>query len=212
MSTKKMQKTLDTVKGDVRELAEAFWAFRDEIMTQQAIRAAESQSPPDERQSPAPADLSPAGHIEMLGSYEMTNGSGNTRVFRWAMDERPVEDVLAFHLDDAAGILAAIGHRQRLAIVLMLLRQAATANEIVAELSLGTTGAAYHHLNVLQRTGLVEQVERGVFSIVPDQVPSLIAIFSGLSGVIRMEIAEHPAAEVPDSAETDGTGEQSQDA
>lgn len=212
MGSKKLQKSIDTVKGDVRELVEAFWALRDEVITQQAVSAAERQSTGARQETPAasanlPEKLadSSRGHIRSFGYYEMPGDDGDQHVYRWALEDHPVEEVLALPVDEAAKVLAAIGHRQRLAIVLLLLRTRATASEMVAELSLGTTGAAYHHLNVLQGTGLVQQEGRGVFSIVPERIPSLLTIFGGLSDVIEasVERVEMPVEEeVSESADT----------
>lgn len=216
MSTKKLQKTLDTVKGDVRELTEAFWALRDEVMTQQAVRAAESQSQtngshtlPDANEGSDISRVSPApGTMQLSGHYEMVDRTGGTRELHWTMSERSVEEVLTVPVDDVAEMLAAIGHRQRLGIALMLLRGPATANEIVAGLSLGTTGAAYHHLNVLQRSGLVEQAQRGVFSIALGQVASLIAILAALSGNMTSTVEERAATSDPeDETETSATAD-----
>ena len=195
MSTKKLQKSVDTVKSDVRELVEAFWALRDEVITQQAVTAAERHSNGGRAgTSPVSANLpektgeGSSGHIRLHGYYEMPDEDGQQRASRWALEDHPVEEVLALTVEDAAKVLAAIGHRQRLAIVLMLLRKPATASEMVATLSLGTTGAAYHHLNVLQGTGLVQQEQRGVYSIVPGRIPSLLTILGGLSDVIEASI------------------------
>jgi DNA-binding transcriptional ArsR family regulator len=210
MANKKLQKSIDTVKGDVRELVEAFWALRDEVMTQQAVLAAEHQS---RGGSSGEADASSSlpeklagtttGHVRSFGYYEMPDHTGQQRVYRWALEDHPVEEVLSLPVDDAAKLLSAIGHKQRLAIVMMLLRKPATAVEMVTTLSLGTTGAAYHHLNVLQGSGLVEQAQRGIFSIVPGQVPSLLTILGGLSDAIEASV-EHvqPARdEEPEPAE-----------
>lgn len=197
MTTKKLQKSIDTVKGDVRELVEAFWALRDEVITQQATTAAERHANGARPGATAAAASLPekksdsgSGHIRSFGYYEMPDGDGQHRVYRWALEDHPVEEVLALPVDDAAKVLAAIGHRQRLAIVLSLLRKPATASELVGALSLGTTGAAYHHLNVLQGTGLVQQEQRGVFSIVPRRIPSLLTILGGLSDVIEASVEQ----------------------
>lgn len=210
MANKKLQKSIDTVKGDVRELVEAFWALRDEVKTQHAVLAAEHQS---RAGSPTETGASPnlpekvagtvSGHVRSFGYYEMPDADGRQRVYRWALEDHPVEEVLALPVDDAAKLLSAIGHRQRMAIVMMLLRKPATAAEMVSALSLGTTGAAYHHLNVLQGTGLVEQAQRGTFSIVPGQVPSLLTILGGLSDAIEasVEHAQPTSDEEPASTE-----------
>jgi DNA gyrase subunit B len=199
MANKKLQKSIDTVKGDVRELVEAFWALRDEVMTQQAVLAAEHQSrggsTPEAATSaslPEKAEGTTTGHVRSSGYYEMPDHTGQQRVYRWALEDHPVEEVLSLPAEDAAKLLAAIGHKQRLAIAMMLLRKPATAAEMVSTLSLGTTGAAYHHLNVLQGTGLVEQAQRGIFSIAPAQVPSLLTILGGLSDAIEASV-EHVA-------------------
>lgn len=216
MSTKKMQKTLDTVKGDVRELREAFWALRDEIMTRQAVQAAESQARPDPSPDAAPVavtdDDAAVGRIQVSGSYEVDQGNEHPVLLRWAVADLTTDDALAVPVNDAADLLAAIGHRQRLAIVLLLLRGPATANEIVAALSLGTTGAAYHHLNVLQRTGLVQQAQRGVFSLMPERIPALLTILTGLSGKLVMTTEERPVREAGAAlpSEQDGASESDQ--
>lgn len=210
MGTKKLQKSVDTVKGDVRELVEAFWALRDEVITQQAVTAAERQSGNGQaKAASAPANMpektadGSSGHIRSLGYYEMPDGQGQQHVYRWALEDHPVEDVLALSVEDAAKVLSAIGHKQRLGIVLMLLRKPATANDLVAGLSLGTSGAAYHHLNVLQGTGLVQQEQRGVFSIVPGRIPSLLTILGGLTDVIEATVERVPTAteDVSESAD-----------
>lgn len=209
MATKKLQKSIDTVKGDVRELVEAFWAFREEVMTQRAVSAAERQSAssggaPAEDALALAADGS-TGVLRVIGYYEMPDGAGAQASHQWSLDDYPVEQVLSLPVEDAARVLAAVGHKQRLGIILMLLRCPATANEMVQALSLGTTGAAYHHLNVLQGTGLVEQAQRGVFSIVPERVPALLTILGGLSGAIRAEVGiisdtpEEPPSESADA-------------
>lgn len=191
MPNKKLQKSIDAVKGDVRELVEAFWAFREEVMTQQAVSAAEQQSASPREVNGDKNDVvvdGSAGALRILGYYEMPDGTGGRAAHQWSLEDYPIEQALTLAIEDAAKVLAAVGHKQRLGIVLMLLRCPATASEMVQALSLGTTGAAYHHLNVLQGTGLVEQAQRGVFSIVPEQVPSLLTILGGLSGAIRKQV------------------------
>jgi DNA-binding transcriptional ArsR family regulator len=216
VSTKKMQKTLDTVKGDVRELREAFWALRDEIMTRQAVQAAESQARPGSTPDPAPVTVASGdvsvGQIQVTGSYEMDQGDENPVLVRWTLADLTIDDALAVAVNEAAELLAAIGHRQRLAIVLLLLRAPATANEIVAALSLGTTGAAYHHLNVLQRTGLVQQAERGAFSLTTERIPVLLTILAGLSGEVVMTTEQRTLREDAASAPSEVyvTGESDQ--
>lgn len=55
-----------------------------------------------------------------------------------------------------AQILSVLGSEVRLAILRLLLDAPRTAAEVMAELSLRTTGQAYHHLKELERAGYVE--------------------------------------------------------
>jgi DNA-binding transcriptional ArsR family regulator len=55
-----------------------------------------------------------------------------------------------------AEVFAVLGSEVRLAILRSLLDRPRSAAELVADLRLGTTGQAYHHLQELIRTGFVE--------------------------------------------------------
>jgi hypothetical protein len=183
-------KKLNAVKADIRELAEAVWALRDEVRTNEAFRAAELQSMDEPDEYLAEADVVLAsmtlppefpGDDSMLGYY----GSSDSQAgYRNAPEERPVEDLLGTTVDESARALAAIGQTQRLRIVLLLLKRPASASDLVRNLSLGTSGAAYHHLNVLKAAGLVQQDQWGDFSIVPGRIPGITLILKGLSGML----------------------------
>lgn len=197
MADKKVRKALDSLRGEIQELAEVFAAFRGQVSAQQAAAAAERQrgnaSTPGVRSgairvSAATTDASSGtGYVSLFGNYQAVSPTGDMEMFQWSMEDRSIEDLLTFSTDEYAQVLAAIGNKQRLGILLTILARPSTANEVVTGLDLGTTGAAYHHLHVLQAAGLVEQRQRGVFSVVPDQLPSLITIFAGLSGTIAVQ-------------------------
>ena len=193
LAKSKTRKSLDGLRGDIQELAESFAAFRDQIVTQQAGAAAERQrhharavgsSDHQHQEAVAVDDI---GVITMSGRYEALAENGESHQSEWTLERTKVHDILAFDIDQHAQRLAAIGHVQRLGIVIMLLKKPCTANDVVTELSLGTTGAAYHHLNVLHAAGFVEQRQRGMFSLVASQTPVLLTIFAGLSGGITFE-------------------------
>ena len=81
-------------------------------------------------------------------------------------------------VDAVAALFAALGQPQRLRIVMLLAEAPATVQTIVSRLELKTTGAAYHHLNVLSNQGIVAQPQRGTFALNPDaagQVEALLA-------------------------------------
>ena len=193
MAAKKTRKSLDSLRGDIQELAESFAAFRDLVESRQAAAAAErerhgmgSGSVSGMHDVDAPISASGISHVSMSGHYETMPDTGELG-YAWSLDRTPLEDLLTFPIEQHAQRLAAIGHSQRLGIALMLLKKPATANDVVTALSLGTTGAAYHHLNVLQAAGFVEQRQRGIFSLVSNQIAVLLTILSALSNTISVD-------------------------
>lgn len=194
MAGKKTRRSLDSLRGDIQELAESFAAFRDLVATQQAAAAAErqqhshSEKPVMSAYKSRGANEDGAGFITLEGHFDARPETGSHRDYTWLLDRKPIEEVLAPNVVHLSQRLAAIGHPQRLSILLMLLNGPASANDVVAELSFGTTGAAYHHLNVLQSAGLVEQKERGTFSLIPQQAPVLLTILAALSDNIAVQI------------------------
>jgi DNA gyrase subunit B len=223
MAAKKIRNELESVRGDIKELTEAVWALRDQLTTEQAVAAAEQQtrkrraSQNGQPQSidglaalsalaALAAETAEAGYLSTFGVFASPNGETARHAYRWSLQEHPVTALLDPPIDQYAQVLAAIGHKQRLSILLQLLSQASTATDLVSALSLGTTGAAYHHLNVLQAAGLVQQEQRGIFAMVPDRVPALLTILAGLSGTIDVEVTEPVNGESDPSAEVPGTG------
>lgn len=85
-------------------------------------------------------------------------------------------------IDDAAAMLSALGHPQRLRIAMALAKSPVTVNELVQQLGLKTTGAAYHHLNVLTNAGIVNQPQRGSFEIVAEAAAPVSAVLASLFG------------------------------
>lgn len=83
---------------------------------------------------------------------------------------------------DAAGMMAAVGHPLRLHMTILLAQNPASATELVEQLGLGTTGAAYHHLKVLMNQGLVEQPQRGTFQLTAEATPRVRQLLGGLFG------------------------------
>lgn len=198
MGDKKTRKGLDTLRGDIQELTEAVADLRDKLATQQALSSAENESgraststPLSDTTRELEAHARAAhekGSISAFGFFESSSDHETPRVYRWSMEDRSMKDVLSGPITHFAHSLAAIGHPQRLNILLMLLSEPATANDVVTQLELGTTGAAYHHLNVLQAAGFVEQRHRGIFTIVPNKIPSLLTILASLSNSMAVEI------------------------
>jgi len=197
MGDKKTRKGLDTLRNDIQELTEVVADLKEKLATQHALSSAENHvssatvsSAVRELEAHA-READENGSVSAYGYFESSGDQDEQHVYRWSMEERSAQEILSGPVSQYAHSLAAIGHPQRLNILLMLLSEPATANDVVSQLSLGTTGAAYHHLNVLQAAGFVEQQHRGIFTIVLDKIPALLTILASLSDGMAIEILDH---------------------
>ncbi|WP_075741866.1 MULTISPECIES: ArsR/SmtB family transcription factor [Actinoalloteichus] len=98
------------------------------------------------------------------------------------------ERVMSLPLPPAAGVLSALGHPGRAAIVRRLLASSATAVELQESAGLNSTGQFYHHLRTLTGVGLVEQDGRGSYRVpltrlIP--VAVLLVAASDVAGSLR---------------------------
>lgn len=184
MCAKKAKNEIDALRGDLQSLSEAVWALRDHVTVQSAAAAAANGAETAHRPGPLATDLAERagsagdqGIVSTRGYF--VDGSGS-REYRWEL-ERSTSDLLSVDDDLVARILAAVGHRQRLLILKAILDRPSSAADLVAALDLGTTGAAYHHLNVLQAADLVTQEGRGTFVVRPQRVSAIFAMLAGVA-------------------------------
>lgn len=202
MAGKKKKNELDGLKAEVTALSEAVWALRDQLTARAAADAARenSNSAKPVRSSSAPATNGAtatleqrtrsgdnSGFVSSYGYYE----SGD-RGYRWSREEIPAGDLLALDDDRAAQFLSALGHRQRMAILKAVLERPCSATELVERLHLGTTGAAYHHLNVLQAAGLVTQESRGTFAVHGHRVQGFLTLLAGIADMMDTTYSAGP--------------------
>lgn len=196
MAGKKVKNEVEAIRHELQNLSEAVWALREHVTIQSAAAAAASSSGKSPKAKP-PHDsaagliLAPdtRGTIVTRGIVRDVAGA---REYQWEL-ETTVDELLTIDDDHAARLLAAVGHRQRLAILKMIFDKPTTAAELVSALDLGTTGAAYHHLNVLQAADLVTQEGRGVFVVQPHRVSTLLAILAGIGSAASMAVVETAA-------------------
>lgn len=190
MAGKKKKNELDGLKAEVTALSEAVWALRDRLTAQAAADAARQTRP-----APAPSETAANGKTATLEMQTRVNdGSGFVSTYgyyesgglgyRWSREEIPAADLLELDEDRAAQLLSALGHRQRLAILRAVLEGPSSASELVERLHLGTTGAAYHHLNVLQAAGLVTQASRGTFAFHGHRVQGFLTLLAGIADLM----------------------------
>lgn len=191
MAGKKVKSEVEGIRSELQNLSEAVWALREHVSVQAAVAAA---STPIER-SPngvggipgatigVATDLANRAEHDDERGITTTRGvfrdSQGAREYRWESEET-AETLLALDDGVVAQMLAAIGHRQRLAILKAILNRPSSASDLVSSLHLGTTGAAYHHLNVLQAADLVTQEERGIYVVRPHRVSAIFAILAGV--------------------------------
>lgn len=83
---------------------------------------------------------------------------------------------------DAAALMSALSQPQRLRMALILADGPTKVSAIVEKLGLKTTGAAYHHLNVLINSGIAVQPERGTFELASDASGNVNALLVALFG------------------------------
>ncbi len=193
MANKKAKNELEGMRTEIRTLSEAVWALRNQVSFEAATAAANGHGTPHPAGTPA-ADLLDGdgpGSVVTRGVIRSTDGESE---ISWD-NEIAVADLLEGETDGPARVLAAIGQPQRLAIAKVLLDGPSTAATLVSSLDLGTTGAAYHHLNVLQSAGLVAQAARGVFELVPERAGTILTILGALSTTSVPTTAEEEPAD-----------------
>ena len=198
MAGKKSRNEIESIRNDLNKLTEAVWALRDQVQSELAASAASrtgGAGTPERMPLPArdPDDdaLGEAGTASAFGNYEIPD---DTSSVRWLLDTQPVAGIVENTPETAASTLAAVGHPQRLAILSTILQKPSSAGELVETLSLGTTGAAYHHLNVLQAAGFVTQQQRGIFRFQPERIPVFVTLLAALGDRLQVEILDNGSA------------------
>lgn len=76
-------------------------------------------------------------------------------------------------------VLSSVGNRQRLEILLALLKKPMTANQLMDVLGSNTTGQVYHHLKPLVAADIVKE-DKGVYAIKPHRVQGIIMLLAGV--------------------------------
>lgn len=211
MANKKKNEIAD-LRTEVQALTEAVWSLRDHVSVQSAGAAAARSAngtaiATDLAEALADGDGAGNGRGTIVTRGVFHDATGD-REYRWDL-EIPALSLFAIDDELVARMLAAIGHRQRLAILKALLDQPCSASDLVTSLSLGTTGAAYHHLNVLQAADLVMQEERGQFSVQPHRVSAVLAFLAGVASATDTTWSSRDAESDEDSDDDRDDGDDS---
>ena len=92
----------------------------------------------------------------------------------------------------AEKVLACIGSKDRLNLLLAILRAPRTVAQMVGGCGFTSTGQVYHHLKPLIAADLVAEDEhiRGTYVIVPHRVQGIMMLLAGISDMIDPEYSQ----------------------
>ncbi|GIP36987.1 hypothetical protein J31TS4_02670 [Paenibacillus sp. J31TS4] len=152
--TRNLAEELDALKGKLEEI-EAHMK-----------RLSQESSGGSERRAVGPTGR-PAAEGSLGALYYSGEWKHAEQTIYWEPQQREAADLLGTPADKASKIFAAIGHKQRLEILLAVLKEPLTGTELVERLHMGTTGQLYHHLKALLGADLLVQEERGGRYAVP---------------------------------------------
>lgn len=116
------------------------------------------------------ARVGPPGAVLLAGTVTLPDG----RAARW-QEGRARDDLLDVDVVAAAAALAALGSPIRLRLVLRLLDEPATVQDLLALDGLGTSGQVYHHLRLLTAAGWVRSLGGGRHEVPVARVVPLLA-------------------------------------
>ncbi len=122
------------------------------------------------------------GAITYLGVFESGNNQSS-----WIQNEINTDNLLSLIENKTAEkVLACIGNKDRLSILLSILKKPSTVGNLVEECGYSSTGQVYHHLRPLIAANLVaeDRSNRGVYSVVFHRVQGIIMLLAGISDMV----------------------------
>jgi DNA-binding transcriptional ArsR family regulator len=192
MAGKKNKNELDGLRSEVRELKEAVYALRDRVQRDSAAASVSQANgtsvDPDGTVAELRRAAEESGTSSAVSTYGYFGSDDDGNSVRWSLTDAHVATITPTAIPSAAATLAAAGHPQRLAILDMILKGPTSAASLVESLKLGTSGAAYHHLNVLQGAGFVTQMSRGTYRFREEMIPTYLTLVAALSPDLKREI------------------------
>lgn len=121
-----------------------------------------------------------SGCMTYLGVF-----AAGERQSNWAVKDQNIDELLDIvDNSDAEKILLIIGSTGRLKILRALLKKPMTVAEMTEELNFGTTGQTYHYLKLLIYEGIVTEVQKGRYSVVPHKYQGIMLILAGINDLI----------------------------
>ncbi len=122
------------------------------------------------------------GLITYLGVFASGNRQSN-----WIRNEVSTDDLLKLVENNiATKVLNCLGNRDRLNILLAILKKPMSVAELVQQCSLNTTGQAYHHMKPLLAADLIVEDEnnKGIYVVQPHKVQGIIMLLAGICDMV----------------------------
>ena len=133
-------------------------------------------------------DSGSSGRITYVGVY-----ASGERQSTWIKDAIDTDALLGLIEDSTAEkVLACIGSRDRLNLLLTILRKPRTVAQLVEECGFTSTGQVYHHLKPLIAADLVAEDGhiRGTYVIVSHRVQGILMLLAGISDMIDPQYSQ----------------------
>lgn len=135
------------------------------------------------------ADGKDSGAITYLGVFR--SGKKRYRESRWIQNQVGTDALLNLIEDGTVTkVLMCIGSRERMNILLTLLKKPMTVTQLIEECGYNSTGQVYHLLRSLLNADLVMETEqKGVYAVKPQRVQGVIMLLAGIKDLVDTRVS-----------------------
>ena len=178
---------LKTEVTEIKNLLQAFVQSEGRVDTDKPLNRVQQMKNmhPDSRLSEKMEELctlteerNTTGLITYLGVFASGNRQSN-----WIRNEVDTNDLLRLVEDNTATkVLNCLGNKDRLNILLAILKKPMSVAELVNVCSLNSTGQAYHHMKPLLAADLIAEDthNKGIYVVQSHKVQGIIMLLAGI--------------------------------
>lgn len=179
--------SLKTEVTEIKNLLQAFVQSEGRVDTDKPLNRVQQMKNmhPDSRLSEKMKELctlteerNTTGLITYLGVFASGNRQSN-----WIRNEVDTNDLLRLVEDNTATkVLNCLGNKDRLNILLAILKKPMSVAELVNVCGLNSTGQAYHHMKPLLAADLIAEDthNKGIYVVQPHKVQGIIMLLAGI--------------------------------
>lgn len=179
--------SLKTEVTEIKNLLQAFVQSEGRVDTDKPLNRVQQMKNmhPDSRLSEKMEELctlteerNTTGLITYLGVFASGNRQSN-----WIRNEVDTNDLLRLVEDNTATkVLNCLGNKDRLNILLAILKKPMSVAELVNVCGLNSTGQAYHHMKPLLAADLIAEDthNKGIYVVQPHKVQGIIMLLAGI--------------------------------